>query len=443
VSVPNSAAQWWRPIAHTPAGESGTAATIAHRETVGAIADYPTAFWCLMAFTFIVLVAPQNASPLLRSFSVAFVAGGASLLCLLMRGVGQGSFGSRLSRDQRLLGIFAALALLSIPFSWWPGGSWSLFTDQLVKSLIVYTLVAHLLVSPWRFRQHLWLILVSGIAIAVMALMAFRAGETVEGYRLAGGIAGLTSNPNDFALTLNLFLPFGLVLCVNASPLGRLVAAVFIVTSVIGIIMSFSRGGFLTLVTVFGLFVLRTVRSRGIPALFGLSLLVLLGFMIVPEGYGTRVSSVVELEKDPLGSATSRLENMIRAAQVAIEHPLLGVGLGQNTLAINEKGGFWSMVHNVYLEIAADLGIPALVVFLLLFGTLIRYVRAIQASPGPGREGQELARLAGATEVSLWAYAVAAMFHPVAYHFYFFYIGGFAAALHTTYRQLSPRMSAV
>ena len=37
--------------------------------------------------------------------------------------------------------------------------------------------------------------------------------------------------------------------------------------------------------------------------------------------------------------------------------------------------------------------------------------------------------LAVATKVSLIGFAVAAMFHPVAYHFYFYIVAGFAIAI--------------
>jgi hypothetical protein len=83
------------------------------------------------------------------------------------------------------------------------------------------------------------------------------------------------------------------------------------------------------------------------------------------------------------------------------------------------------------------------VVFLILFGRLVRQLRAIQSRPAAGAAARQLANLAGATEVSLWAYVAAGMFYPVAYHFYFFYIAGFASALHTAHQRLVvPRQAA-
>jgi hypothetical protein len=46
----------------------------------------------------------------------------------------------------------------------------------------------------------------------------------------------------------------------------------------------------------------------------------------------------------------------------------------------------------------------------------------------------DLAVLAGGVEISLIAFAVEAFFHPIAYQFYFFCVGGLAVALKNTCR---------
>jgi len=400
-----------------------------------AFQDYPAAFWCLMAFTFIVLVAPQNVYPALRPLNIAFITGGAALALFLLGALSRGTLQSHPPREIKLFGLFGLLALASIPLSWWPGGSWEVFFGQLFKSLIVYVLASQLLVDPRRFRQHLWLCLLSGIVIAAIALSSFLGGVRVGGYRMAGAIAGMTANPNDLALTLNLFLSFGLLLCVTGSVVGRIAAGAFVLLSLAAVLLSFSRAGFLTLATVGVLCFGRAIRRGGLPALLGLAALALLASLLIPAGYGERISTILDHAGE--GSAEDRLADMTRAVRVTIENPFVGVGLGQNILALEAAGGRWHFVHNVYLQISADLGIPALVVFLVLFGLLMRQVREIHAQPPSGVAGRQLAAMAEATEVSLWAYAVAGMFHPAAYQFYFFYLAGFASALNRAHRGLA------
>ena len=116
------------------------------------------------------------------------------------------------------------------------------------------------------------------------------------------------------------------------------------------------------------------------------------------------------------------------AFRLMLEYPLFGVGIGQNVLALNEVGApRWSLVHNVYLQIAVDLGIPALVVYLLLFRCAVRSVG--EAKHVWRRRGVELQYLAQGLQISLIGFAVAALFYPVAYHLFFYYLLGVAVAV--------------
>ena len=115
-----------------------------------------------------------------------------------------------------------------------------------------------------------------------------------------------------------------------------------------------------------------------------------------------------------------------------MEHPL-GAGLNMHTLALQEKGLGWIAVHNVYLQYAADLGIIGVILFIVILCKLIVSMRRIRLrTQGADRR---LAALASATEVSLGAFTVAAMFYPVAYHFYFYVIAGIAVAVKGLARQ--------
>ena len=111
------------------------------------------------------------------------------------------------------------------------------------------------------------------------------------------------------------------------------------------------------------------------------------------------------------------------------EHPVVGVGMGMNIFALNEKGLSWAGVHNVYLQVASEIDVLGMIVYVLLLISLIKSARLIQTQFKDTTERQELIVLARAVEVSLIAFCIAALFHPVAYHFYLYFIGGFAMAL--------------
>jgi hypothetical protein len=134
------------------------------------------------------------------------------------------------------------------------------------------------------------------------------------------------------------------------------------------------------------------------------------------------MSTITNVEADRTGSAQERMSDMIIAAKTIMANPLIGAGMGMNMLVMREARGGWLGVHNVYLEHALDLGLIGLGMFVLLLWSCIRAVSRIQEQSS----SPELVFLAQGLEISLIAYATAAMFHPVSYQYYFYYIAGLA-----------------
>jgi O-antigen ligase len=117
------------------------------------------------------------------------------------------------------------------------------------------------------------------------------------------------------------------------------------------------------------------------------------------------------------------------AAGVALSSPIVGSGIGMSLLAMNEaRGDEWVDVHNVYLQLALDLGLPGLVLFVLLLFQCLRVTGDILRGQSGNTSSPQMLYLAEALRVSLLAFAVSAMFYPVAYNFYFYFFAGLAIA---------------
>jgi O-antigen ligase len=183
---------------------------------------------------------------------------------------------------------------------------------------------------------------------------------------------------------LNLILPLSVALLVSSRNFAsRALLAATIVLSILAVLLTFSRGGFLTLAATALTGLVR--RMKGIAAI-GAGAALLTALLCLPY-----VSSVY------------------------VDHL---------------RGAEWRMVHNVYLECGADLGLPGLLLFTLLLVASIRSARraAGAAAATPGME--KISVFAEGIATSLIGFAVAAMFHPVSYHFYFYYIAALAVAVH-------------
>jgi hypothetical protein len=146
------------------------------------------------------------------------------------------------------------------------------------------------------------------------------------------------------------------------------------------------------------------------------------------------VSTIVDIDSDTTGSAQERWSDINAATQFIVAHPIVGAGVGQGILAMNAtRGATWVAVHNAYLNYGVDLGVPGLALFVALVGTSFRSARRVESMDGFRKPvGTELVAFAGGIRVSLAGFMVAACFHPVPYHFHFYYIAGLSMALKTT-----------
>jgi O-antigen ligase len=432
-----AAADWWRPEgpARDRAGPGRVAGarpapSVAREATLDASAS-PVAYAALIAFTCVLLLAPQNVFPILGRLRIALLTGVVAIVAHVQDRWALGLPLTRPGREMGLAGALLACTLLGMPFSQWPGGSLALLLDLFIKALAIFWLIGNLVDTRPRLRGMASTLTLLTVALALVGISNYASGvfgATLD-RRILGYDAGLTRNPNDLALMINLIIPIAVALLLSsAGALVRAALAIALSIQVIAVILTFSRAGFLTLATTLGLYGLRLVRRPGNRGLVLAALtVVLLGLPFMPSGYVDRLLTLSAVDADPTGSAQARWSGTVAAIEHAVEHPILGAGLGMNILVLNESvGATWKAVHNTYLEYAVDLGLPGLALFVLLLGSCWRSARATRRVAGG-----ELGSLAEGIEISLVGFAVAAIFHPAAYEFYFYYIAGLAVAAKT------------
>jgi O-antigen ligase len=394
------------------------------------------AFNALVAFTGILLLAPQTVIPALKTLRIALAAGGLAIAAHM--------FDATLRRRPVLPAcpeVVTALALLiwavlTLPFSYWPGGSVALLSDQYLKALVFFWLIAALVTSRARLRMFGWALVLCSIPLALTALTHFGSGTYVTTsaapLQRIGGIAGITGNPNDLALTLNLVIPItGALLFTSRGLLPRAVAVVSLLLSIPAVIVTFSRAGFLTICAIAIASVSCFVRRRA-AAPAAAVLVVAVGVLpFLPAGYLERLNTITDIEADRTGSATGRWSDYQLSVRLIEQNPIVGVGLGQDILALDQirLRPTWRNVHNAYLEYAIDLGLPGLLMFLALLVTSLRSARRVEVRGSREPVLGDLGIIASGVRIALVAFVVAAFFYPVAYQFYFFCVAGLAVAL--------------
>ncbi len=164
-------------------------------------------FWGLMLFTFILLIAPQTFIPTLQTLRIAMLSAGLALGVYVT---------DRLLHQQpltvappavRLILCFTLLAALSIPFAQWPGGAFDTFFNELLKSVLIFVLVANVVNTVRRMKLMIWSMALWATVMSWSAVHDFSEGNlALQGLRISGYDSPLAANPNDLALILNLIL---------------------------------------------------------------------------------------------------------------------------------------------------------------------------------------------------------------------------------------------
>jgi O-antigen ligase len=142
-------------------------------------------------------------------------------------------------------------------------------------------------------------------------------------------------------------------------------------------------------------------------------------------------------------STEARTELMENALRLSLHHPLFGVGFGQFQVADAQRASdageeaYWHAVHNGFLVILVEDGLPALVAIVLAFGYAYFLVFRIynRAKKGAGSEDHDIARMALCLLASLTTYFVCLNFSPGVYGVQMPFLAGFAAAFEMIVRK--------
>lgn len=225
-------------------------------------------------------------------------------------------------------------------------------------------------------------------------------------------------NPNLLAHFYVLTMPLLMALWFNLKAWRhRLVLGGVIGLALMGMLLTYSRGGWLGLAVAISAFaILKDRRSIVVLIMLGA-----VGLMILPENIMMRLMSITNLQDS---STSHRLAVWLNSIRIIKDHWLAGVGTGSGAFLLTyisylvDKGDYAPHAHNIYLQIWGELGIVGLVTFMwLLFKMWQSGLRILCSSRSyyHNLAAGLLGSLAGfmahsLVEYGLWYYKLAVMF---------------------------------
>ncbi|HEX2044485.1 MAG TPA: O-antigen ligase family protein [Gaiellaceae bacterium] len=293
-------------------------------------------------------------------------------------------------------------------------------TLRYASFVAVYVMVTQFVGDHGVHRAVAWALSLSAAAAGAVGLARYLSDESA--------VATLpNTNANDFAFVLATTLPLAFWLLGSRAALRPLVLVVVGLVAA-GVLLSFSRGAVVGLAA--GLAWELLTRRRRFPALAAGAVVAALAVLVVIRADPARFESGLELKQRVAQyNVESRLDAWRGAAKLVSEHPLLGVGPGNFRVHFYEATGNppgthnLTVVHNAYLDIAAELGVLAAALFLLYLAMV--FLR----SDGAARNGLGTPGLAHAVQTALVIAAVAALFLSEQYFAPFWLLGGLATVV--------------
>ena len=151
---------------------------------------------------------------------------------------------------------------------------------------------------------------------------------------------------------------------------------------------------------------------------------------LAPGNYGGRLGTILDHSKDVVGSAGMRQQLLIRSIVVALKNPILGIGMGNfHIVSLREL-----VSHNAYTQVAAEMGIPAMLVYIMFMLTPFKRLRAIERETYEDRARARFYYMSIGLQASLVGYMIGSFFASVAYLWYVYYLVGYAICLRRMYR---------
>lgn len=302
-----------------------------------------------------------------------------------------------------------SIACIGIPFSAYRSKSFGILLETFIQLNTILLLTLNTYV---RTKKHLENI-VSAAWISVLVLMIV---AIINPIYIEGRVSGAYSlDPNDFALfiimTCGLFYPG-----INKQhPVKKYLQYGTLLLAIVVLILTQSRGGMIAAACVFLYEVFSKNFWRAIRLTASGAVALYVSFVFLGPEYLERYETILNYSEDYNNtSQTGRLQIWGRGLDIILDNPLIGVGLGAFIVVDGQlHEGKWLRAHNSFIELAADLGIPAFICFIIMLYYAFKLSRPTSEQDWVGR----------GIRLALIGYFTGGMFLSWAYHFVpFFFI---------------------
>ena len=324
-------------------------------------------FITVVILTFILFARPQDFFPvagkirpnLLFSFVALFFSFTNNGLSLIA--------GPLNDRNSRLYLFFYGLMVVGVPFAYHRGIAFDIVIFRYLSNIIYFLVLISAIQTERHLKTIIFTIVCGTLFYSVFSLLR-TSGDDIGRFSY-----GKMYDPNDLAFILVSLSPLALIFITDQSKLKKLLGYLTFIISTIVIIKTGSRGGGVALgIVLLYLFASKRIFSFG-KKIFLISVLLIAIFIKIDQMPIERFTTIIDLKDDyNVSSEFGRLSLWKRAAEFTLSNPVTGVGVGCFSFAIGylrESEGIlprWQTAHSSYFLIAAEMGVPGILLFIVL-----------------------------------------------------------------------------
>jgi putative inorganic carbon (hco3(-)) transporter len=300
--------------------------------------------------------------------------------------------------------------------------------------VFIFIMVARIVTTLSRIRGVVAVLLISHLFLLAMNPNVVL-NPTQRQYILGATFLG---DGNDFSLSMCILLPLAVYLALGMKAWWtRLLFWASVAVVLLGIVATQSRGASIGLAGVVAFLWLFSPRKA--IGLVGAAIVGVVVLIYAPPEYFNRMRTISTYQDD--GSAQGRIEAWKSSINMAIDHPLLGVGAGNFATSFGVKyrtpgaaGMPWLTAHSSYFLLLGELGFPGLIVLLcMIFGNIrsnlkLRRMILARAGPAPLPETRENVRALFLTAAAFLGFALAGAFLSASYYPHIYVLTGLLVA---------------
>ncbi len=274
-------------------------------------------------------------------------------------------------------------------------------------NFMIYLIAINVVDSLKRMNSLIWALFIVHFSFAIKGI-------------ISGGMAGaaLMGDENDFALAMNMMIPFAFFMFLGVKNIFKKFGIlVIMVTLALAVISSMSRGGWVGLTVTI---IFCVIKSKKVfVSLLITAVLTVAIISFAPSKYWDEVKTISDTRE---ATAASRISYWKAAVQMFLDYPITGVGASNGGIRMpdyykgaGDRATTWGRAfHGTLPQILAELGSLGIICYLLMLFYAFKYLHKLSLRKSDDPD-DNTAVLANAIMVSIISYLTTATFLSTAY----------------------------